>query len=102
VTPPDQPSGPQYVTITPAEETDQAMPLDYRLELGLSEIRLAVLGIVLGVGLSAAAIGLAAGGWVGGLVAGIWSVVAVVVVRGRGGFGVRRCVWPGGSRLNDG
>jgi hypothetical protein len=70
--------GSYRITGAPAE-------LEHRLELGLSELRLAVLGIVLGVGLSAAAIGLAAAGWVGGLVAGIGSVVAVAfVLRTRG------------------
>ena len=73
------------VTLTAAVETNAAIEVGRRLELGLSELRLAVLGIVLGVGLSAAALGLAAGGSVGGVVAGIGSVAAVaVVLRKRG------------------
>jgi hypothetical protein len=68
------------VELTAVVETSAAIELEHRVELGLSELRLAVLGIVVGVGLSAAALGLAAGGWAWGLVAGTGSVVAVGVV----------------------
>jgi hypothetical protein len=41
----------------------------------LAELRLAVLGIIISVGLGAADIGLSAGGWMAALVAGVGSVV---------------------------
>jgi hypothetical protein len=49
-------------------------------ERWLTELRLALLGIILSVGVGAADIGLQAGGWVGGLVAGVGSVLVLGAV----------------------
>jgi hypothetical protein len=46
----------------------------------LAELRLAVVGILISVGLGAADIGLTAGGWFAALVAGAGSVVVCVVL----------------------
>ena len=46
----------------------------------LTELRLAIFGIIISVGIGAADIGLQVGGWVGGLVGGIGSVVVLVAV----------------------
>jgi hypothetical protein len=44
----------------------------------LAELRLAVIGIIISVGLGAADIGLSAGGWMAALVAGVGSMVVCV------------------------
>jgi hypothetical protein len=49
-------------------------------ERWLAELRLAVLGIILSVGIGAADIGLQVGGWVGGLAAGVGSVAVLLAV----------------------
>ena len=49
-------------------------------ERWLTELRLAVFGIIISVGIGAADIGLQVGGWVGGLAAGLGSVVVLVAV----------------------
>jgi hypothetical protein len=49
-------------------------------ERWLTELRLALVGIILSVGIGAADIGLSVGGWVGGLVAGVGSVVVLSAV----------------------
>ena len=49
-------------------------------ERWLTELRLAMFGIVISVGIGAADIGLQAGGWVGGLVAGVGSVAILLVI----------------------
>lgn len=49
-------------------------------ERWLTELRLAIFGIIISVGIGAADIGLQAGGWVGGLVGGVGSVVVLVAV----------------------
>lgn len=46
----------------------------------LAELRLAVIGIIISVGLGAADIGLSAGGWIAALVAGMASVVVVTAL----------------------
>jgi hypothetical protein len=46
----------------------------------LAELRLAVLGIIVSVGIGAADIGLQAGGWMGALAAGVGSVVVLIAV----------------------
>jgi len=46
----------------------------------LTELRLALIGIIISVGIGAADIGLSVGGWVAGLAAGLGSVVVFVVV----------------------
>jgi hypothetical protein len=46
----------------------------------LTELRLAIFGIIISVGIGAADIGLQVGAWVGGLVAGVGSVVVLVAV----------------------
>jgi hypothetical protein len=46
----------------------------------LTELRLALLGIILSVGIGAADIGLQVGGWVAGLVAGVGSVLVLGAV----------------------
>jgi hypothetical protein len=48
------------------------------IEWATSEIRLAILGIVVSVALGAASIGLVAGGWIGGLIAGLVSALLLV------------------------
>jgi hypothetical protein len=50
------------------------------VERWLTELRLAMFGIVISVGIGAADIGLQAGGWVGGLVAGVGSVAILLVI----------------------
>jgi hypothetical protein len=47
-------------------------------ERWLAELRLALIGIILSVGIGAADIGLQVGGWVGALVAGVGSVIVLV------------------------
>jgi len=69
---------------------DPSQPLGYEDELTatvktgaerwLTELRLALFGIIISVGIGAADIGLQAGGWVGGLVAGVGSVVVLTAV----------------------
>ena len=49
-------------------------------ERWLTELRLAIFGIIISVGIGAADIGLQVGGWVGGLVGGVGSVVVLVGV----------------------
>ena len=49
-------------------------------ERWLTELRLAIFGIIISVGIGAADIGLQVGGWVGGLVGGIGSVVVLVAI----------------------
>jgi hypothetical protein len=49
-------------------------------ERWLTELRLAIFGIIISVGIGAADIGLQVGGWVGGLVGGVGSVVILVAV----------------------
>jgi hypothetical protein len=49
-------------------------------ERWLTELRLAIFGIVISVGIGAADIGLQAGGWVGGLVAGVGSVAILLAI----------------------
>jgi hypothetical protein len=49
-------------------------------ERWLTELRLAIFGIIISVGIGAADIGLEVGGWVGGLVGGVGSVVVLVGV----------------------
>jgi hypothetical protein len=49
-------------------------------ERWLAELRLALLGIILSVGIGAADIGLSVGGWVWGLVAGVGSVLVLGAV----------------------
>ena len=44
----------------------------------LAELRLAVIGIIISVGLGAADIGLSAGGWIVALIAGLGSVVVCI------------------------
>jgi hypothetical protein len=46
----------------------------------LAELRLAVVGIIISVGIGAADIGLTAGGWVGALAAGIGSVLLLTAL----------------------
>ena len=46
----------------------------------LTELRLAVIGIIVSVGLGAADIGLSAGGWVAAFAAGVGSVVVCTVL----------------------
>jgi hypothetical protein len=49
-------------------------------ERWLTELRLAIFGIIISVGIGAADIGLQVGGWVGGLVGGVGSVVVLVAI----------------------
>ena len=49
-------------------------------ERWLTELRLAVIGIIIGVGIGAADIGLSAGGWVAALAAGVGSVLVLLVL----------------------
>lgn len=49
-------------------------------ERWLIELRLAIFGIIISVGIGAADIGLQVGGWVGGLAAGVGSVVALMAI----------------------
>jgi hypothetical protein len=49
-------------------------------ERWLTELRLAIFGIIISVGIGAADIGLQAGGWVGGLAAGVGSVVVLIAI----------------------
>jgi hypothetical protein len=49
-------------------------------ERWLTEIRLAIFGIIISVGIGAADIGLQVGGWVGGLAAGLGSVAILLVI----------------------
>jgi hypothetical protein len=67
---PRQPPGSAYEEELTAVVTTGA-------ERWLAELRLAVLGIILSVGIGAADIGLQVGGWVGGLVAGGGSVIVL-------------------------
>jgi hypothetical protein len=46
----------------------------------LAELRLAVVGIIISVGIGAADIGLTAGGWVAALAAGIGSVLVLIAL----------------------
>ena len=63
-----------------AYERELAATIGAGTERWLTELRLALFGIIAGVGIGAADIGLSAGGWVGGLVAGIGSVVILVAI----------------------
>jgi hypothetical protein len=70
----------QRVSIGAAEEQDAALPLDYRIERVLDEFRLAVLGVVLGLGLTILFGVQQEAGWLWGAVAGVASVAGLVIL----------------------
>ncbi len=61
-------------------EQELAETIGTSTERWLAELRLAVIGIVVSIGLGAADIGLSAGGWAAALAAGVGSVVIFVGV----------------------
>jgi hypothetical protein len=70
---PRHPPGPMY-------EEELTATVKAGEERWLTELRLALFGIILSVGIGAADIGLQVGGWAGGLVAGVGSVIVLVAV----------------------
>ena len=69
---PEQPAGRAYEQELAATVTGS--------ERWLTELRLAVIGIIISVGLGAADIGLSAGGWQAALIAGVGSVAILVAI----------------------
>jgi hypothetical protein len=63
-----------------AYEDELAASVKTGAERWLTELRLAMFGIIISVGIGAADIGLQVGGWAGGLAAGFGSVGILVAV----------------------
>ena len=61
-------------------EDDLTATVATSAERWLTELKLAIFGIIISVGIGAADIGLQAGGWVGGLVAGVGSVAILLAI----------------------
>jgi hypothetical protein len=83
---PEHPTGRLHEVELTAVVPTQAS-IGRRVKLGLTDRRLGVLGMILGVGLGAAALGLAVDGWRGALVAGVGSVIALAAVLRTGRLG---------------
>lgn len=63
-----------------AYEHELAETISSGTDRWLAELRLAVVGIIISVGIGAADIGLSAGGWAAALAAGIGSVLVLIAL----------------------
>jgi hypothetical protein len=63
-----------------AYERELAETISSGADRWLAELRLAVVGIVISVGIGAADIGLSAGGWTAALAAGVGSVLVLIAL----------------------